>query len=206
MTPSAVLPFTIKGGDDGANAEAAPGDTLNVNFSGTAGGALTGLTQSGDDFSGAYTFGNRAPVNFTAVDNLIPPPQPPPPPPPAATAPPPSVSVAFGPSGEVIELVNSAGQLTQFDASGAHFLGDGVRAASVAFNNGSEVLLVTAQSGALIQFDAAGAHLLTAAGVLDASVAFGASGEVVEGVSTAGGADPVRRLRGAHPGRGRRLR
>ncbi len=32
----------------------------------------------------------------------------------------PSVSMAFGPAGEVVELVNSAGVLTQFDATGAH--------------------------------------------------------------------------------------
>jgi hypothetical protein len=107
----------------------------------------------------------------------------PPPPPPA---PPPFVSVAFGPFGEVVELVDSMGNLTQFDALGAHVLGGGVRAASVAFNAGSEVLLLTFVNGALAQFDAAGAHLLGSSGVLSASVAFGPFGEVIEVVDVNG--------------------
>jgi hypothetical protein len=92
----------------------------------------------------------------------------------------PSVSVAFGPFGEVVELVSSGGMLTQVDALGAHVLGGGVRAASVAFYGGTEVLLVTYQSGALAQFDAFGTHLLGGGGVLSASVGFSPFGEVIE--------------------------
>src|SRR5262249_8384535 len=61
--------------------------------------------------------------------------------------PPPSVSVAFGPGGEVMEVVNAAGVLMQLDAFGAHVLGGGARAASVAFGPFGEVLLITYQSG-----------------------------------------------------------
>jgi hypothetical protein len=98
----------------------------------------------------------------------------------------PSVSVAFGPFGQVVELVSSAGMLTQVDALGAHVLGGGVRAASVSFYAGSEVLLVTYQSGALAQFDAFGTHLLGGGGVLSASVAFSPFGEVIELVDVHG--------------------
>jgi hypothetical protein len=111
---------------------------------------------------------------------------PPPSPPPPVLTLPPSVSVAIGPSGEVWEVVNSAGVLTQFDASGAHMIGGGARAASVAFVRGSEVLLVTMQNGALVQSDASGVHVLATAGVQDASVAIGPSGAVYEVVNTAG--------------------
>ncbi len=113
----------------------------------------------------------------------------PPPPPPAQTqlSLPPSVSVAFGPVGEVVEVVNSAGGLTQFDAFGVHQLSSGgVRDASVAVGPGGEVLLVTYTNGALYQFDASGARLLSGDGIQSASVAFGPDGEVLEIVNTAG--------------------
>jgi hypothetical protein len=101
---------------------------------------------------------------------------------------PPSVSAAFGPFGQVIELVNSQGVLTQVDAFGTLVVGGGVRAASVAFVNGSAVLLVTFQNGGLAQYDAAGAHEVAApgSGVQDASVAFGPFGEVIEVVNSQG--------------------
>jgi hypothetical protein len=102
------------------------------------------------------------------------------------TIPPPAVSVAFGPFGEVVELVDSAGNLTQFDESGPHFLGGGVRSASVAFFAGTEVLLITSQSGVLTQFDAFGVHTVRNSGVLSASVAFGPAGEVMELVTDNG--------------------
>jgi hypothetical protein len=94
--------------------------------------------------------------------------------------PPPSVSVAFGPNGAVVELVNSAGVLTQFDAAGAHVLGGGVRYASIAFGPNGYVLEVVSTAGILTQFDASGAHQLGGAGVESASVAFGPGGEVLE--------------------------
>jgi hypothetical protein len=105
---------------------------------------------------------------------------------PSSILPPPSVSVAFGPFGEVVELVSPNGILTQFDIFGAHVLGGGVRSASVAFGPPGEELLVTFQNGALTLFDAAGAHPLGTGGVLSASLAFGPQGAVVEVVSLNG--------------------
>src|SRR6266550_4723403 len=49
-----------------------------------------------------------------------------------ATAPPPFVSVAFGASGQVLEVVTPDGMLTQYDSAGAHAMGGGVRSASAA--------------------------------------------------------------------------
>jgi hypothetical protein len=92
----------------------------------------------------------------------------------------PSVSVAFGPAGEVVEVVYSNGNLFQFDVAGAHYLGGGVRSASVAFYGGSEVLLLTYQGGVLYQFDAGGTHLLAGGGIGSASLAFGPAGAVYE--------------------------
>jgi hypothetical protein len=97
---------------------------------------------------------------------------------------PPSVSVAFGPAGEVMEVVNAQGVLTQFDASGAHTVGGGVRAASVAFGPAGWTLLVTYQNGTLEQYDASGAHVF-GGGVLSASLTFGPSGEVIDVVTWA---------------------
>src|SRR5439155_13340379 len=82
----------------------------------------------------------------------------------------PSVSVAFGPFGEVLVVVRPDGTLTQYDAFGAHALGAGVSYASVAFGPAGEVLLVTRADGTLTQYDASGAHVL-GAGVGAASVA-----------------------------------
>jgi hypothetical protein len=97
-----------------------------------------------------------------------------------------SVSVAFGPAGQVVEVVDSAGNLTQFDAAGTHYIGGGVRSASVAFYANSEVLLVTYQNGVLYQFDAGGAHLLAGGGIRSASLAFGPGGAAYELVDTSG--------------------
>jgi hypothetical protein len=94
--------------------------------------------------------------------------------------PPPFVSVAFGPGGEVVEVVNFEGVLTQFSAAGAQVLGGGVRTASVAFGPSGEVLEIVGLNGVLTQFDASGAHQLGGAGVQSASVAFGPGGEVLE--------------------------
>jgi lysophospholipase L1-like esterase len=71
-----------------------------------------------------------------------------------------SVSVAFGPFGEVTEAVYPNGTLVQSDASGEHVLGGGVRAAAVAFGARGEQLIVLLTNGKLFQFDALGAHLL----------------------------------------------
>ncbi len=93
----------------------------------------------------------------------------------------PQVSVAFGPFGEVVEMVSSSGQLTQFDVFGAHQLGTGgVRSASVTFGPNGEVLEVVGFNGILTQFDASGHHQLGGMGVESATVAFGPGGEVLE--------------------------
>jgi hypothetical protein len=100
---------------------------------------------------------------------------------------PPSVSVAFGPAGEVLEVVSPSGVLTQYSAAGAQVLGGGVRSASVAFDpSGSEVLLVTFQDGTLMQFNADGSHVTLGGGVQSASLAFGPQGMVVEVVALDG--------------------
>jgi hypothetical protein len=105
---------------------------------------------------------------------------------PVQLPPPPSASVAFGPAGAVVELVNSEGVLTQFDATGAHQLGNGgVRYASIAFGPNGDVLEIVSTAGVLTQFDATGAHRL-GGGVQSASVAFGPNGEVLEVISSTG--------------------
>ena len=105
----------------------------------------------------------------------------------AVTAPPvvntASVSVAFGPNGEVLEVVGADGVLTQYDATGAHKLIGGVRDVSVAFGPRGEVFEVVGIDGVLTQYDSSGAHIL-ANNVLSANVAFGPNGEVIEVVGT----------------------
>jgi len=118
----------------------------------------------------------------------------PPPASPPASPPPPSgpvavrvtsVSVAFGPQGEVVEAVDSSGVLTQYDATGAHPLIGGVASVSVAFGPQGEVFEVVSTSGVLTQYDSAGARVI-AGGVRSANVAFGPQGEVLEVVNTSG--------------------
>ncbi|QJX00853.1 WD40 repeat domain-containing protein [Frigoriglobus tundricola] len=105
----------------------------------------------------------------------------------AVTAPPvvhtASVSAAFGPNGEVLEVVGTDGVLTQYDSTGAHKLIGGVRDVSVAFGPRGEVFEVVGTDGVLTQYDSAGAHVL-ADNVLSANVAFGPNGEVIEVVGT----------------------
>jgi hypothetical protein len=125
-------------------------------------------------------YATTATANFTATVNQAP-----------------SVSVAFGPAGEVVEVVYSSGALYQFDAAGAHYIGGGVRSASVAFYAGGEVLLVTFPSGALVQYDSAGAHPLANGGIRSASLAFGPAGAIYELVDAAGNLTQVD-VSGAH--------
>jgi hypothetical protein len=96
---------------------------------------------------------------------------------PAAPSPP-SVSVAFGPFGEVLVVVGANGSLTQLDAFGAHTVPGNYRGASVAFGPLGEVLVAVGQDGSLTQFDALGTHAL-AGGASAAEVAFGFFGEVL---------------------------
>src|SRR4051812_16817584 len=86
-----------------------------------------------------------------------------------AVAPQASASLAFGPTGPVLELVRPDGTLTQYDSTGAHVLGGGVASASVAFGPAGQALLVTFQDGRLTLFDSGGAHQL-GGGVRSASI------------------------------------
>jgi elongation factor P hydroxylase len=173
-----TIPFTLGGtavsSTDYSGVTASP----LVIAAGQTTGTITGALPPDPGPNKTLTFTLGAPTNATlgatATDALTivePPPQ---------QSLPPSVSVAFGPIGEVIELVNSAGVLTQFDAAGAHVLGGGVRSASVAFGPTGEVLEVVTLGGVLTQFDSTGAHQLGGAGVESASIAFGPGGEVLE--------------------------
>jgi hypothetical protein len=72
-----------------------------------------------------------------------------------------SASVAFGSTGDVLEVVTTAGVLTQFDFTGAHQLGgSGVESAGAAFTSNSLVLDIIFSDGTLDQFDASGVHRL----------------------------------------------
>jgi uncharacterized protein (DUF1684 family) len=69
--------------------------------------------------------------------------------------------VTFGPNGAVVEILNTAGVLTQFTDAGAQQLGGaGVQSAGVAFASTGEVLDVIFSDGTLDQFDALGVHRL----------------------------------------------
>jgi uncharacterized repeat protein (TIGR01451 family) len=68
VTPSATTTMTIFG-----NLPNPPvGDSLTVNLAGTTSPALS-YTSSGTGYAGAYTFGNRQPVNFSQIEALGPP-------------------------------------------------------------------------------------------------------------------------------------
>src|SRR5215471_6509396 len=67
-----------------------------------------------------------------------------------------SAGIAFGPSGEVLDIVDTAGTLRQFDSSGTHVLGGGIQSADVAFGPQGQVLAIVFSSGELFQFDAFG--------------------------------------------------
>jgi elongation factor P hydroxylase/preprotein translocase subunit SecB len=191
-----TIPFTL--GGTAVNGVDYSGVTMSplVITAGQTSGTITGtlIDDGAPDAVKTLTLTLGTPTNaalgatttdvITITDSL--PPPPPPPPPASQQFPPPSVSVAFGPFGEVVEVVNSAGVLTQFDAAGAHVLGGGVRSASVAFGPQGEVLEVVSLAGILTQFDAAGVHQLGGAGVASASIAFGPGGQVLEIVFTDG--------------------
>ena len=71
-----------------------------------------------------------------------------------------SASVAFGPRGEVLDVVFQDGTLTQYDAKGAHALFGGVVAAQVGFGATGEVLDVVFSNSHALQVDAFGSHRL----------------------------------------------
>ena len=68
VTPSATVPITVSGFFP--NPPTLPGDTLNVNVSGTTSPVLT-KSSSSSGLSGNYTFGNRQTVTFDSMETLV---------------------------------------------------------------------------------------------------------------------------------------
>ncbi len=109
------------------------------------------------------------------------------PPPSPAVELPPSVSVAFGPAGVVVELVNSAGFLTQVVNGVAQPMGNGgVRSASVAYLGDTQVLEVVGLNGVLTQFINGVGVQIGNGGVSSASVAYQGDTQVLEVVGLNG--------------------
>jgi hypothetical protein len=179
VSESVTMPFTVGGtAVNGVDYSGVTASSLTFGIGQTTAN-ITGTLLPDSGASKTLTVTLGTPTNATlgspAVNTLT-----------ITETPPPSVSVAFGPAGAIVELVNSEGVLTQFDASGAHQLGNGgVRYASVAFGPNGEVLEVVSTAGVLTQFDATGVHQL-GGGVQSASVAFEPNGEVLEVVSSTG--------------------
>jgi hypothetical protein len=69
ITPSATVTFTVNGGDP--SPPTLPGDLLNLNTTGVTNLALT-ATNGATGAQGAYTFGNRQPVNFLTLEAVNP--------------------------------------------------------------------------------------------------------------------------------------
>ena len=69
ITPSATVTFTINGGD--LSPPTFPGDLLNLSTTGVTNLALT-ATSGATGSQGAYTFGNRQPVNFLTLEAVNP--------------------------------------------------------------------------------------------------------------------------------------
>jgi predicted outer membrane repeat protein len=113
--------------------------------------------------------------------------------------PPPAVSVAFGPSGEVIEEVYRDGTLIQVDSTGSHLVGPDVRMAVIAFSpTGAAVLEVVSLNGQLTQYDPTGIHVV-GPDVRSVSLTFNPGGQAFLEVVSLNGAltqyDPT----GIHP-------
>jgi hypothetical protein len=89
-----------------------------------------------------------------------------------------SVSVAFGPAGQVTLVTHPDGRLIRQDSTGSHLLATGVASASIAFGPTGQVILITRLDGSLTQYDSTGSHQI-ATGVASASVAFGPAGKVL---------------------------
>jgi uncharacterized repeat protein (TIGR01451 family) len=69
VTPSAATAFFVNGGLP--NPPELPGDTLQVDLTGTTNARLT-RTFGPEGFAGSWTFGNRQPITFTGMETLIP--------------------------------------------------------------------------------------------------------------------------------------
>jgi uncharacterized repeat protein (TIGR01451 family) len=66
LTPDAAVGFFVDAGDPSAT----PGDTLDVNFTGTTGAALDAVAMAGFDHT--YSFSNRMPIAFANVESYPP--------------------------------------------------------------------------------------------------------------------------------------
>jgi hypothetical protein len=70
VTPNAGITYNVNGNNPVP--PASPGDTLNINTTGTTNLGVS-ATGGPNGFQGSYTFGNRQPVNFTGIETLNPP-------------------------------------------------------------------------------------------------------------------------------------
>jgi hypothetical protein len=156
VTPSSGTTYIINGSDGTPSTEGSPGDTLNINLAGTSGGALGGLAQSGDDFSGAYTFANRDAVFFNNIDTLNPPapfPPPPPPPPPPSPPPPPPPPPPAGATAvnvTVTGVSDSYSFFNQYETVHVHVTdanGNAVTSGNVTIHDGSQSKTVGVSNG-----------------------------------------------------------
>ncbi len=70
VTPAASTTITVHGGLP--TPPASPGDALNVGLSGASNPVLNDTYSSSSGYSGSWTFGNRAAVNFDGIETLSP--------------------------------------------------------------------------------------------------------------------------------------
>lgn len=128
VVPDATVQYFVAGNPP----TIAPGDSLTINTAGTTNINLTISSTSGDSRAGAYTFGNRAAVNFAGMETLNP-----------AQAPPPGfplpsrifVTAADAGGGPDVKIFNADGTvITNFFAFDINFTG-GVRVAVGDVNN-----------------------------------------------------------------------
>lgn len=73
VTPSPNFPMNLNGGLP--NPPTSPGDTLNMNLTGTTSPVLTS-TLSSTGYAGSWSFANRRTVTFSHFETLVPPPPP----------------------------------------------------------------------------------------------------------------------------------
>src|SRR6185369_3296840 len=67
VTPSSNTTFNVHGNNP--TPPASPGDSLFVDYTGVTSPSVT-KTTTPNGFQGAFTFGNRKPVNFTTIETL----------------------------------------------------------------------------------------------------------------------------------------
>src|SRR5262249_48985397 len=65
ITPSATIPYTLEGGDP--TPPSRPGDSLDINFTGTTGALFTSLPGQG---AGKWTFTNRKTITYDGIEDV----------------------------------------------------------------------------------------------------------------------------------------